>query len=206
VLSHGLPPQGEVAAAGGVGGGSKWTAKYLKNSELHEVVNTLLELAFSAPHPALRAGKVVIHITPGPCDHISGSSVIPGGLKQQLRGKLLAVRVHNMGSGWSCEFPIRPNCDVTLFDKFSGLAEMVQENWFVLCAILKDQFGVLMAEDHSATSAAKPLQMSDSLLGSFGSSNGNGRTDSEPPLTPATKPRCQMCRRATLSITLHKVV
>lgn len=30
-----------------------------------QVVNTLLELAFSGPHPALRAGKVVIHITPG---------------------------------------------------------------------------------------------------------------------------------------------
>eukprot|EP00967_Tisochrysis_lutea_P040505 scaffold48685_cov20-Tisochrysis_lutea.AAC.2 len=63
---------GEVAAAGGVGGGSKWTAKYLKNSELHEVVNTLLELAFSAPHPALRAGKVVIHITPGKFPAFSG--------------------------------------------------------------------------------------------------------------------------------------
>ncbi|KAF5836015.1 hypothetical protein DUNSADRAFT_6585 [Dunaliella salina] len=203
VLSHGLPSQGEVAAAGGAGTGSKWTAKYLKNPEVHEVVNTLLELAFSGPHPALRAGKVVIHITPGPCDHKSGSSVIPGGLRQQLRGKLMAVRVHNMGSGWSCEFPIRPNCDVTLFDKFSGLAEMVQENWFVLCAILKDQFGVLLAEDHSATSAAKPLPMSDSLLGSFGSSNGNGTADGQ---APATKPSCQMCKRATLAITLHKVV
>eukprot|EP00983_Pelagomonas_calceolata_P048924 1141277-Pelagomonas_calceolata.AAC.4 len=36
------------------------------------VVNTLLELAFSAPHPALRAGKVVIHITPGKFPAFSG--------------------------------------------------------------------------------------------------------------------------------------
>ena len=41
------------------GAEAKWTAKYMRsNDEVREVVNTLMELAFIAPHPSLHAGKV----------------------------------------------------------------------------------------------------------------------------------------------------
>jgi hypothetical protein len=41
---------------------------------------------------------------------------------------------------------VRPTCDYCLFQKYS-VAEYVQDNWFVLSAILKDQYGVVMEED-----------------------------------------------------------
>jgi len=42
---------------------------------------------------------------------------------------------------------IRPTCDYCLFQKYN-VAEYVQDNWFVLSAILKDQYGIAMEEDY----------------------------------------------------------
>jgi hypothetical protein len=46
-------------------GDTKWTAKYLATNEgVRGAVNTLLELAYLAPHESLTAGKVAVNITP----------------------------------------------------------------------------------------------------------------------------------------------
>lgn len=41
-------------------------------------------------------------------------------------------------SGWAFELALRPGGDPAVFDKFS-VAEYVQDNWFVLSAVLKDE-------------------------------------------------------------------
>ena len=41
---------------------------------------------------------------------------------------------------------VRPTCDYCLYQKYN-VAEYVQDNWFVLSAILKDQYGIIMEED-----------------------------------------------------------
>ena len=49
-------------------------------------------------------------------------------------------------SGWSFNLDLKPgSSDPDLARKYY-IGEVVQENWFVLCAVLKDQFGVLMEE------------------------------------------------------------
>ena len=40
---------------------------------------------------------------------------------------------------------VRPTCDYCLYQKYS-ITEYVQDNWFVLSAILKDQYGVCLEE------------------------------------------------------------
>lgn len=42
---------------------------------------------------------------------------------------------------------VRPKCDYAMYQKYN-LCEFVQDNWFVLSAILKDQYGVCMEEDY----------------------------------------------------------
>ena len=42
---------------------------------------------------------------------------------------------------------MRPTCDYCLYQKYN-VCEYVQDNWFVLSAILKDQYGICMEEDH----------------------------------------------------------
>lgn len=42
---------------------------------------------------------------------------------------------------------VRPTCDYCLYQKYN-LSEYVQDNWFVLSAILKDQYGITMEEDY----------------------------------------------------------
>lgn len=54
-------------------------------------------------------------------------------------------------SGWSFLLDLKPGStsDPDLARKYN-IGEAVQENWFVLCAVLKDQFGVLMEEQSVA--------------------------------------------------------
>jgi len=47
----------------------------------------------------------------------------------------------------------------------------------VLCAILKDQFGVVLAEDSAASSKARQNEPSAGLAGGFGSGNGGASGD-----------------------------
>lgn len=51
--------------------------------------------------------------------------------------------------GWRFAFTLRPSSDPLLWDKYS-ISSAVQDNWFVLGAVLKDQFGVVLEEDTSA--------------------------------------------------------
>ncbi|GFH05557.1 uncharacterized protein HaLaN_00037 [Haematococcus lacustris] len=102
------------------------------------VVRTLLELAYSAPHAALQAGKVSVSVDPGPCEHNKPGSLV-GGSQAQLRSKHQVVTVRNTSTGWSMQFDMRPGCDLSLFEKYS-IADFVQDNWFMLTAVLKDQF------------------------------------------------------------------
>jgi hypothetical protein len=41
-------------------------------------------------------------------------------------------------SGWAFEMALRPSSELALFEKYS-LAEYIQDNWFVMAAILKDE-------------------------------------------------------------------
>lgn len=51
--------------------------------------------------------------------------------------------------GWTFEFSVRPSSDAALFEKYT-LAEYIQDNWFVICAVMKDQYGIAMEEDLAA--------------------------------------------------------
>lgn len=51
--------------------------------------------------------------------------------------------------GWSFQFSVRPSSDPSLFDKYA-ISEYIQDNWFVLTAVLKDQYGLLLEEDMGA--------------------------------------------------------
>eukprot|EP00198_Chlamydomonas_reinhardtii_P006643 XP_001695979.1 predicted protein [Chlamydomonas reinhardtii] len=131
VAPYGLPSTADEAAS--------WTSKYLRGNEgLRELVNTLLELA------SLQAGKshVSVHVA---CGHGSEASLV-GSKEEQLRSKLLDIRVRG-ALGWAFELTLRPSSDAVLWDKYGDIAPAVQDNWFVLGAILKDQFGVVLEED-----------------------------------------------------------
>ncbi|PNW72172.1 hypothetical protein CHLRE_16g679350v5 [Chlamydomonas reinhardtii] len=137
VAPYGLPSTADEAAS--------WTSKYLRGNEgLRELVNTLLELAYVAPHRSLQAGKshVSVHVA---CGHGSEASLV-GSKEEQLRSKLLDIRVRG-ALGWAFELTLRPSSDAVLWDKYGDIAPAVQDNWFVLGAILKDQFGVVLEED-----------------------------------------------------------
>eukprot|EP00798_Chlamydomonas_sp_ICE-L_P029385 gene29385-5738_t len=122
----------------------KWTTKYLStNDELRNVVDTLLELAFVHPHSSMHAGKTCVTISSA-CNHDQAASLL-GGMREQMKNKIQVVKSTG-AAGWSFEFPIRPGGDPTLFEKYN-IVEYVQDNWFVLLAILKDQFGVLLEEE-----------------------------------------------------------
>ncbi|GBF88347.1 hypothetical protein Rsub_01059 [Raphidocelis subcapitata] len=126
----------------------KWTAKYLQTNErMRGVVTTLLELAYLAPHRALHTGKVSITIA-SECTHDRMTALLgaPSG-GDGLRDKLQVVSVKG-SSGWAFEMALRPSSELALFDKFS-IAEFVQDNWFVLAAILKDEYGIIAEEDAS---------------------------------------------------------
>lgn len=84
------------------------------------------------PNRALTMGRVHVSIVAAP---ENGA---------YLSNKSLAVKVTG-ALGWSFEFTVRPTCDYCLFQKYN-VAEYVQDNWFVLSAILKDQYGVCMEE------------------------------------------------------------
>ncbi|GLC47961.1 hypothetical protein PLESTB_000044100 [Pleodorina starrii] len=130
---------------------TSWTSKYLRGNEpLRELVNTLLELAFLAPHKALNLGKVHISISVA-CGHSAEGSLV-GNKEEHMRFKLLEVRVKG-AMGWTFDLTLRPSSEAVLWDKYGGVAAAVQDNWFVLGAILKDQFGVLMEEDCAARPA-----------------------------------------------------
>ncbi|MEW5311863.1 MAG: hypothetical protein WDW38_003547 [Sanguina aurantia] len=78
-----------------------------------------------------------------------GSSHVPGASsEEQLRRKHQVVRVKGAGGGWSFEFGIGPNSDQGLFDQYQ-IAGFCHDNWFVLGAVLKSQFGITMEEDTS---------------------------------------------------------
>lgn len=140
------PPTYSPSPSGGEEG-FKWTAKYLKtNDKLREVVNTLLELAYLPPHRSLHAGKVHISVTVD-CDHDKIASLL-GTSNEYLRSKYQVIRAKG-AMGWSYEFTLRPSSDLALFDKYN-ISEYVQDNWFVLSAVLKDQYGIVLEEDISA--------------------------------------------------------
>lgn len=116
-----------------VDNGFRWTSKYLRsNPKIRGVVDTILELAFMPPNRALNVGKV----------HVSIVSCPEG--EAYLSNKCLVVKVSG-ALGWSFEFTVRPTCDYCLYQKYN-IAEYVQDNWFVLSAILKDQYGVCLEE------------------------------------------------------------
>ncbi|KAG2453826.1 hypothetical protein HYH02_002033 [Chlamydomonas schloesseri] len=140
VAPYSLPSTADEAAS--------WTSKYLRGNEgLRELVNTLLELAYVAPHRSLQAGKshLSVHVA---CWHGSEVSLV-GSKEEQLRSKLLEIRVRG-ALGWSFELTLRPSSDAVLWDKYGSIAAAVQDNWFVLGAILRDQFGVVLEEDPAA--------------------------------------------------------
>ena len=127
----------------------RWTSKYLKsNDRLREVVATLLELAYLPPHKALHAGRVHIAFAVD-CDHDKIAHLL-GSTAEYLRGKYQVVSVKG-AMGWTYEFTVRPSSDLSLFEKYA-LAEYVQDNWFVLAAVMKDQYGIAMEEDLGARS------------------------------------------------------
>ncbi|KAG2501605.1 hypothetical protein HYH03_000110 [Edaphochlamys debaryana] len=142
VAPYTLPSTAEEAAS--------WTSKYLRGNEgLRDLVNTLLELAFVAPHRSLHGGKSHLVISVA-CGHGTEASLV-GSKEDQMRSKLLELSVRG-SMGWSFQMTLRPSSDAVLWDKYGTIAAAVQDNWFVLGAILKDQFGVVMEED----SAARP--------------------------------------------------
>ncbi|GAX74359.1 hypothetical protein CEUSTIGMA_g1808.t1 [Chlamydomonas eustigma] len=135
---------------------NKWTHKYLTtNNELREVVNTLMELAFLPLHTSLHAGKVTLTTTTE-CFHDQPSTLLAGAIPQLTMSsttstagpssvRQLAVNVCST-SGWYFKLDLRASqCDTSLINKYN-VAEFVQDNWFVLSAVLKDQFNVLMEE------------------------------------------------------------
>lgn len=69
-----------------------------------------------------------------------------------------------------------------------------QDNWFVLCAVLRDQFGILLEEGGDGAAS------SSSFTPVPGSSAGPSSSRS-----PA-RPTCPACARTHLSVTLHKIV
>eukprot|EP00877_Chromochloris_zofingiensis_P013558 jgi/Chrzof1/8456/Cz03g11080.t1 len=124
----------------------KWTSKYLKtNEKLRECVNTLLELAYLPPHKSLHAGKVHISISVE-CDHDRITSLI-GNSSDHLRNRYQVIQVKG-AMGWSFECTLRPSSDLALFEKYN-LADYMQDNWFVLSAVLKDQYAIVLEEDTS---------------------------------------------------------
>lgn len=133
----------------------KWTAKYIKNNErLRDVVATLLELVHLPPHKSLHAGKTWVSLRV-PCDHQPDNNsttkrhgvTAPG--SDRLRSQTLQVR----GSmGWTFEFSIQLSSDPQLSEKYD-IAEFIQDNWFVMTAVLKDQYGLALEEDSSARPA-----------------------------------------------------
>lgn len=73
--------------------GYKWTSRYLQsNVHMQQIVETLLELAYVAPHSSLHAGKSVISIT-SECNHDRVSSLLgaagleSGRFRQQVRSQ-----------------------------------------------------------------------------------------------------------------------
>lgn len=44
------------------------------------------------------------------------------------------MRVRGLTTGYAMEFPIKPGCDITLYEKYGELAGFVQDNWFLMCA------------------------------------------------------------------------
>jgi len=57
-----------------------------------------------------------------------------------LRPQLLLLKVVSVkgSSGWAFEMALRPSSELALFEKYS-VSDYVQDNWFVLAAILKDE-------------------------------------------------------------------
>lgn len=130
---------------------SGWTNKYLRGNEhLRHVVNTLLELAFMPPLRALHGGKTHVSISVA-CGHGREASLV-GSKQEQLRGQAMEVRARG-SLGWTFELVVRPGSDAVVWDKYEGVAAAVQDNWFVLGAILRDQFGVVLEEDSTARPA-----------------------------------------------------
>ncbi|KAG1658366.1 hypothetical protein FOA52_005747 [Chlamydomonas sp. UWO 241] len=155
-------PTGGEQTAGASAAPSKWTSKYLvSNDGLRDAANTLMELAFIGPHRSLHAGKlafigphrslyagkVSLRISAGACRHERPSSLLagaPSGEAARGRPELVAVR---STAGWSFDLALKPgSTEEELFNKYH-ISEFVQDNWFVLGAVLKDQFGVVMEED-----------------------------------------------------------
>eukprot|EP00879_Flechtneria_rotunda_P024210 GHRR01025658.1.p2 GENE.GHRR01025658.1~~GHRR01025658.1.p2 ORF type:complete len:181 (+),score=67.69 GHRR01025658.1:1128-1670(+) len=130
----------------------RWTSRYLQsNAKLQAVANTLLELCSLAPHSSLHAGKASISIS-SECDHDKmGSLLGTHGLDQgRFRYQVVSVK---SGMGWGFELALRPSTDLAVYDKYN-IAEYLQDNWFVLTAVMKDQFGVVMEEDSSVARPA----------------------------------------------------
>lgn len=54
---------------------------------------------------------------------------------------------HSCDANGQLLLQVRPSCDYCLHQKYN-VCEYVQDNWFVLSAILKDQYGLVMEEDY----------------------------------------------------------
>jgi hypothetical protein len=100
-------------------------------------------------HLRLSASQVSLRIS-SECRHDRASSLLPlppAGASARGRPELVSVK---STSGWSFELQLKPGTtDSELFDKYN-ICGAVQDNWFVLGAVLKDQFGVQIEEDNSA--------------------------------------------------------
>ncbi|KAI8466052.1 MAG: hypothetical protein J3K34DRAFT_434854 [Monoraphidium minutum] len=140
----------------------RWTGKYLQSNErMRGAVATLLELAFMPPHRALHTGKVSITIA-SECTHDRMAALLGAGAGDSMRDKLQVVSVKGV-SGWAFEMALRPGSDAALFDKYS-LSDYVQDNWFVLAAIFKDEYGITLEEDTSNRPACAACRRSNVTL------------------------------------------
>ena len=128
------------------------------------MANTLMELGYLPMHQSLHGGKVEIKIACECSHHRTSSLLTPSsGIHAAAAQSSLALNVSvKSSSGWSFELDLRPgSTDLDLFRKYN-IGEFVQENWFVLSAMLKDQFGVLMEEssgDRPGCSACKKVHL-----------------------------------------------
>ncbi len=77
-----------------------------------------------------------------------------------------------------------------------------QDNWFVITAILKDQFGIRL-EDSTASAASTGVGAATGLLHRGDTHTQQGPVDL---LDDAKRAACGVCKQLTLAVSLHKVV
>ena len=166
------------SAAAAAAAAPRWTAKYLAGNErLRAAVGALLELAYGcAPHPALREGRVAVTIAPADgCPHGRAGALLGIGSAAAPFPRVARVRG---AAGWAFELALTTpggGTPAAVLERFGALPEAVRDSWYVLVAVLRDEYGVALEE-------AEPLLAAVS----------------------AGRPACAACRRHCMSLVLER--